>query len=239
MEPVFTLKNAPDKLKYKFKYLFGDLNYNDLLKIQMDETSTYSVSDYKTAKNISELIMSIRGINKKSTIVDGTSCVGGNVMSFARYFKHVFAIEFNESRLKLLKNNINVYKLNKKITAFNGDITVLYKELPIVDVYFLDPPWGGLDYLKSDKLDLYLSKINISDFCIMLKDYTKFIILKLPKNFNVENFSKTLDNQDKKSKHIELIKIHNLQKMMIVTIKVKNGKNYISDKKILEYLSVE
>lgn len=221
MEPIYSLETAPDELKYRFKFLFGDLSHNDLLKIRMDKTSTYSVSDYQTAKEITKIILKIHGINKNSIIVDGTSCVGGNVISFAKTFKHVYAIEFDKSRSKLLQNNIDVYKLSKKVTVYNGDATKLYLDLPKVDIWFLDPPWGGLDYKKNKQLDLYLSGINISDFCIMLKDCANYIVLKLPKNFSIDNLKKVLDKQNKKKRHVELSKVHNLKKMLILVLKIK------------------
>lgn len=224
MEDIYTFETAPTRLKYKWKYLFGNLKKSDLLKIQMDETSTFSVTDYKTSDIISDIIISLHGVNKKSTIVDGTSCVGGNVISFAKYFKHVYAIELNENRLDILKNNINVYGLDKNISVLNGDITEIYKELPIVDVYFLDPPWGGVEYLKNTKLDLYLSNIHLANFCMMLTDFTKFIVLKLPINFNEENFENIIKTQDKTKKYIKIYETHKLKKMLIIILKYKNGK---------------
>lgn len=223
MEEVYTLNSAPKNLKYKWRYLFGNLKYKDLLKIQMDNTSTFSVTDYKTSDIITNLILNLHEINKNSLIVDGTSCVGGNVISFAKSFKHVFAIEFNEHRLKLLDNNINVYNLNNKVTTFNGDVTVLYKDLPNVDIYFLDPPWGGINYLNSDKLDLYLSGIHLANFCIMLKDHTNFIVLKLPLNFNEESFCNILLKQDTTKKYIDIYEIHNMKKMLIIILKNNVG----------------
>ena len=230
-EEVFTLKTAPKNIQYKWKYLFGNLKYDKMSKIKMDTTSTFSVTDYQTADLISEIILKLHGINKNSIIVDGTSCVGGNVISFAKNFKYVYAIEMNKNRINILKHNVNIYELNKKIKILNGDVTLLYKNIPIVDIYFLDPPWGGITYKNTETVDLYLSNIHLAEFCLYLKDYTKYIVLKLPKNFNEENFKNIINNQDiinnqnnknnKKSK-VKIYEIHRLKKMIIIILKIKN-----------------
>ena len=62
------------------------------------------------------------------------------------------------------------------------------------DCIFFDPPWGGPDYIKQDKIDLFLGELNIVDMIYKLfsNNKAKLIVLKAPKNFNVENLEKTL-----------------------------------------------
>ena len=41
-------------------------------------------------------------------MTDGTACVGGNVLSFARKFPQVNAVELSAQRAEMLKHNVSV-----------------------------------------------------------------------------------------------------------------------------------
>jgi hypothetical protein len=73
-------------------FLFSKMSKEKRAQIQMDDEAWYSVTDQRTAERTSKLMMKLVGINAESTITDGTACVGGNVMSFSKFFAKVCSI---------------------------------------------------------------------------------------------------------------------------------------------------
>jgi hypothetical protein len=56
-------------------------------------------------------------------------------------------------------------------------------------VVFLDPPWGGPEYNKKDRVELFLSEINVVDLCVNLLSQHKasLIVLKVPANYHLQD----------------------------------------------------
>jgi len=69
--------------------------------IQMDSVSEYSITDAKTASHQTIILKSFTPTD--SIITDGTACVGGNAISFARSFRKVNAVELNPERFAMLR----------------------------------------------------------------------------------------------------------------------------------------
>jgi 16S rRNA G966 N2-methylase RsmD len=156
-------------------------NYNGL---KYDEEGLYSITHPKEADIISEAIIEI--INKSDlNIMDITAGCGGNMISFMKYFSFVYGIEIDKTRYNLLKDNLKKYNINYEIICDDAN-NINYSDFN-VDVYFIDPPWGGPDYKNNLNLKLYLSNKKIEDFVLMLPKNT-LIILKLPFNYNIDNF---------------------------------------------------
>jgi 16S rRNA G966 N2-methylase RsmD len=124
-------------------------------------------------------------------ITDATSNVGGSAINFAIWSKYVNVVEINPKVCEILKNNINVYKLNHKVNIFCDDYTKIMSTL-VQDIIFIDPPWGGLDYKSHKSIDLKLGEYDISEVCNLLKNKTKLIILKVPTNFNFIKFEQKI-----------------------------------------------
>jgi 16S rRNA G966 N2-methylase RsmD len=86
-----------------------------------------------------------------AVVTDMTACVGGNVISFARRFRAVNAIEIDATRHAMLKHNVAVVAEHANVTFVQGDAVSLLLNptaSPLVqDVLFMDPPWGGPDYM--------------------------------------------------------------------------------------------
>jgi 16S rRNA G966 N2-methylase RsmD len=156
----------------------------------------------------------------------------------------VYAIEKDKNRYEYLKNNIdvydykNVYCINDSSINFNNNC--LIETNP--NVIFIDPPWGGNIYKESQSLRLCLDNIPIEDLIIDIftklyefiikKDVTileinnkkiykqnifhnKFIVLKLPKNYDIDFFYQKIKNSNI-PKHTILSYIYILNKMLIV-----------------------
>jgi len=114
---ILDRKTAPKKKKYKWNYLWGELRPDLMNRIQMDEVATFSVTDMNTAEHISKELLNLEDINEFSVITDATACVGGNAICFARYFRRVNAIELDDARCRMLKNNFDVCLENQSLLS--------------------------------------------------------------------------------------------------------------------------
>jgi len=156
---------------------------NSLLKY--DQEGIWSISLPNDADKLSLLILNKFGSN--IYILDGTSGIGGNVISFAKYFNKVCAIEINTSRFEILKNNINIFKLDN-VKLINDDSSNYLDDN--YDVYFFDPPWGGPDYKNKSNLRFMLGNYTLKDIINKIKSYNdKPIIFKLSNNYDLTEFS--------------------------------------------------
>lgn len=56
------------------------------------------------------------------------------------------------------------------------------------DAIFIDPPWGGPEYKTLDKVQLYLSGLPLHEVCKQIHNFTDYIIIKVPVNFDEIQF---------------------------------------------------
>jgi predicted RNA methylase len=131
-------------------------------------------------------------VDEDAIITDGTACVGGNTSSFAKVFQNVNAIEIDPSRFSYLKNNMSVLGLDH-VSCQCGDVYDIC-QTSYQDVLFLDPPWGGPEYKQNQNIKLYLSNRELSEVCIDLSLYCKYIALKVPMNFKPDIFDHSVKN---------------------------------------------
>lgn len=174
--------------KYNINKLLANIPNNIRKQLQYDETALFSLTDYKNADKISNIIYNLPDINKQSLIIDGTASIGGNTYSFSKYFNNIKAIEIDKNRFNMLNHNIKLLNLNNIETINDNIVNYLYNN-NIGDVIFFDPPWGGINYKSQDKIDLYFTyqdkKIDIFDLCNNLQNKgIKYIIIKAPNNVN-------------------------------------------------------
>lgn len=178
--------DIPEQVRSKRDYLFKDLG--DLREdIHVDEVALYSVSPFWMADKISKLMLAMAGPD--AVVTDGTACVGGNVINFARYFKAVNAVELSAQRARMLQHNVKVTGFSAKVTVRNDDYVRICTSL-VQDVVFMDPPWGGPDYksVPGALLDLFLGPHRFADVCLKVWPHTHYLALKLPVNFNLDGF---------------------------------------------------
>ena len=233
----FIIKN---KIMRIFPVLKNCLNYNKLL---IDDESFSFITIREIAYLTSKIIcnhLSKHDINPlKVNIVDYCAGVGGNVISFSKFFNHVYAVEINKTRAEYLLNNLNVYNcknvtvINNSSIAYNniGHSLVngeegFYHDNPMV--VFIDPPWGGNDYKNVDNLKIKLDDIYIEDlvadildkFNLLINEYkdynNRFIVLKLPKNFDIELFYNHVKKYPKKNNYFVDLYLYILNKMIII-----------------------
>ena len=148
----------------------------------MTYESTYSVTFPEDADTISKIIKK-KYPNAKS-IVDMTANVGGNTLSFCKYFNYVYSIEIDKETSDYLKNNLELYKF-KNYEVFNMDSQHFNKS---ADFYFYDPPWTGIFYKMKTNMSLYLGNKNIVD--IMKPNFC----LKAPMNYNISELLEKFGN---------------------------------------------
>lgn len=168
--------------------LFPETEYN---KLQYDEEGLYSITHYVQADQISSLLKNNFTNNHNINILDGTSGIGGNTISFCKYFKKVTAIEINKERYNFLVNNIKQYNL-KNITTINNDsVNYLYKNYMDYHIYFFDPPWGGPQYKTFNKIKFNMGSKSLYEIASYLKDRVtdRALVFKLPYNYDLEEFN--------------------------------------------------
>ena len=106
----------------------------------MDETALFSVTVDKDAAVITQSLRSL--LPEFSSICDATACVGGNTMSFAKYFSKVTAVELDPGRCDMLRNNINLCGLQDRVHIVNMDFLLFSETMPYFDFIFFDPPYA-------------------------------------------------------------------------------------------------
>ena len=164
--------------------------YKNLL---YDTEGLYSITPHIEADHISKLILNnFESLSKDNlSILDGNGGLGGNSISFSKYFKNITTIEINKSRFEMLKNNIEIYGLTN-VTLENCDsINYLFKNYDKFDIYFFDPPWGGKNYKNYKSLSFTMGEHRLYNIVEFIKNnaINKLIIFKLPFNYNFKEFS--------------------------------------------------
>jgi len=162
--------------------------------LQLDDEARYSLTVGKLAKLqsyiISDCVTECKMNPWRCRITDGTASVGGNVIAFADFFYNINAIELDKNRAQMLLSNVKLLNLSHKVTVWHGDCanTTEVAQNMTQDVLFLDPPWLGPDYKKHAKLSLFLSGKSLRQVCIEWAPRTRIIALKLPINFDYNEF---------------------------------------------------
>jgi len=155
----------------------------DYENLKSDTEGLYSLSHKDDADRLSKILKEKYGDIK---IMDATSGIGGNSISFGTFFTDVISIELDPVRFKLLKENIELRNL--KNILING--TFMNYTNMNYDLIFLDPPWGGPNYKYEKKINLNLDGIKIREVTKYLKNKDKIIVWKLPFNYDLNEFDK-------------------------------------------------
>ncbi|GAA5884038.1 hypothetical protein JCM6882_002111 [Rhodosporidiobolus microsporus] len=130
--------------RYRLFSLFDD-------GCEMDREGWYSVTPENIAAQIAERC-------RCGVIVDAFCGVGGNAIQFAFTCEKVIALDISPTRLACARRNAEIYGVADRITFLLADWvswTEDYlardargevKNEDRVEVVFLSPPWGGIDY---------------------------------------------------------------------------------------------
>jgi len=186
---------APGKLKYKWNYLWKDTGDSVRGKIMMDEVATFSVTEMGLADQMSRVLLELPGITRSSKVVDANACVGGNTVSFAKFFDRVVGIEMSEERARMLDNNVRLCGEDIKrsgrpyanVQVVTGNCLAVVPSIIDADVVFYDPPWGGVKYGEKELIPLSLSNVPMSKIVLYASTNCTYVALKMPLNADLRN----------------------------------------------------
>lgn len=175
----------------KIYYYFPDYNKNIVRRMMYDEIALYSITKQGIADTMTIILKGLRGINRNSRILDATSCVGGNTISFCNFFVNVDAIEIDETRYNYLKHNLELFG-HSNIDVMNTDCVHYIQNLDNqkhYDIMFFDPPWGGPEYKNKKNVMIYLQDVSMIQLLHIVKEKTVYCVIKVPLNFDFISFS--------------------------------------------------
>ncbi|KAK6908531.1 hypothetical protein I203_102533 [Kwoniella mangroviensis CBS 8507] len=175
----------------------------DHLPLLLDRTGWFSITPQPIAAHIANRC-------KCDLIIDAFCGVGGNSIEFAKTCERVIAIDNDLTRLKLARHNALHHGVADRIEFIHGDFINFAKSFvansngreETVDVIFLSPPWGGIDYLNTPSSTYPLSSIlpipgdELFKLCTTL---TPNIAYYLPRNTDLNELStlaKTIQGED-------------------------------------------
>jgi predicted RNA methylase len=184
----------------------------DYRRLKLTEEGSYSITRRRDADRILGVLRLVLKDTESKSITDATGCIGGDTVNFALNFKEVHSIELKADNFEALNNNIEAYGF-KNVLTYLGDSTSLFDWYS--DVLYIDPPWGGRDYMEHKMLDLYLSSHRLDQWVegILLKrNRPHYIFLKLPRNYNFGRLN-FLSNT-------EFIKAYQIRSYVLVSIVV-------------------
>ena len=110
---------------------------------------------------------------------------------FGKYFHKVNACEIVPLHCDILESNVKQYGLNN-VSVYCDDYMNIMNDLK-QDVVFFDPPWEGKKYKYQESINLGINNINIA--CIINKLNAKYVFLRVPFNFDLNNFINLIDNK--------------------------------------------
>jgi predicted RNA methylase len=106
---------------------------------------------------------------------------------FSKYCKKVYAIDIDQNKINITKNNAKVYDCPENIEYIKGDFLKSHKGVK-ADYVFLSPPWGGVKYKDTDVYSIKdLMTPNIYDIVRTSLKMAKGIIFYLPRTLNIDD----------------------------------------------------
>ena len=166
----------------------------DYSKFKILKESIYSSElPFHIANWKSILEENIKNLQSTDNLVWGlnmTTNIGGFDINMVNHYKnlHITALELDKCTYNALKHNVAEFKMKNNIHPKHID-SVKYLDTintkKKYDFVYLDPPWGGVDYIKQDQISLSLSDIDIHDIVdrVFEKKVSNLVFLKGPVNF--------------------------------------------------------
>jgi hypothetical protein len=203
-----------------FKTMGRVSNYSCLMPWHVEQHSSIIIKNFDGDNSVDRGEKKGEEKNKKrktiNYVIDATSHIGCDTILLSQLFleARISAIENDLETFKKLSSNIDNNNLIDEKDRwridlhFGNALSEIPKLLRVANnnssssnilIYF-DPPWGGPDYLKEEKMKLYLiddtkerekKKINILEVIFNLLKNSKIeVLLKIPFNFDFSD----LDN---------------------------------------------
>lgn len=205
----------PSSSTNKMFYFFPFSERSMVTQMLYDETALYSITKQEIADSMTNLLKALPHITRDSPILDATACVGGNTLSFCSYFTNVTAIEMDESRYGYLRHNLSLFGYSH-VTVINCNcinyIRNLENDMIHYDIMFFDPPWGGPEYKSHKKIMLFLQEISMVHLLDIVRNKTRYYVLKVPLNFDTHSLKEAIYNL------CATYRIYYFTKMAMITI---------------------
>lgn len=135
-------------------------------------------------------------------IVDGTAHVGVDTAVLAHSFPEasITAIERDPDVFRVLGRNLEEHGYADRVTTLNTSVVnYLESSPPEADLFYLDPPWGGPDYKKSDTLPPLQPEPGskkpaapLHKVVNLALEVAPVVVLKVPHNFEYRSFETRL-----------------------------------------------
>jgi len=158
-------------------------------------SSAYSVLKPWHKERVNAILLSWFQPSAVRRIVDATAHIGVDTINLSNIFPFatIDAFEIDPIIFHKLQKNIVTFKKQEKIVPHLEDVTT-WEPGFVADFLFVDPPWGGENYLNRETMDLYLQKegnaenasknINVLIDKWIESGKVRNVVLKAPKNFD-------------------------------------------------------
>ena len=109
------------------------------------DVSLYSSADERHSIETANLLLNYYSKQelKKSSLIEASSCIGGNTWGFNTLIDNVTAIEIDDNNYTSLVHNMKTLGANVNTIKDNF---IKVKDTGKWDIVFYDPPWGGVNY---------------------------------------------------------------------------------------------
>lgn len=174
--------------------------------------STHVMTKPSEADAITSLILS--RTCKEVVITDCTANVGGNTLSFSKFFQKVQSVEIDPVYHKCLVHNVGLYKRSNVVCKL-GDIVSLLPTLN-QDIFFIDPPWGGTGYRMHQRINLYLSTRPLSEIIGKMLRRSRLVVVKAPLNWDLPGLFTKPPLYNMVGSGTIRFEIHNIRKFLLV-----------------------
>lgn len=166
------------------------INNYRFIDFEMNKEARYSLTKPFEASQIAVFVLdSLPNIEDRKEIIDASCGVGGDSITFSRYFEIVHSVEINPETYELLLRNIQKFGA-KNIMTYNVDFLLFIEEniemIKRIKAIYIDCPWAGPAYKFKKTVKLYMSEIPIDEVIDRIFKINKEIIIFMKVPFNVE-----------------------------------------------------
>jgi SAM-dependent methyltransferase len=207
-----------------------NINYEE---VEIDETSEYSSLKPYYIDSTSE-IFELERVNSLESIIDATANIGSDSINFMRLFPtaNLVSLEIDTEISYILRRNMKnlprILGVNDIIfttKVINMSATSYFDTFRYADMVYFDPPWGP-NYLTHEKLMLYLDDIRIGSIINNLfeKGMTNLVILKLPKNADIDGIKDDVGYDVTYTLHDVINSVKNIPDYQLMFIRSTNIK---------------
>lgn len=183
--------NRPRDITDKYREKRHSLFWLFDLGIELDDESWFSVTPEAVARHHAQRCCSSQQ-QQESVMVDACCGVGGNAIQMAQMCSRVIAVDIDETKLTMGRNNATIYGVADRIQWVCADFNSLVKEglffsRLCVDGVFISPPWGGPSYVSHSSMMLSDMPIDGALFWRSARALSPNVAMFLPRNLNVES----------------------------------------------------